>query len=65
MAGMAGMVDANAGTIRGRIRALGDAARALPASLREGALRLTGVPPDAPMKPIELPPEGQEVKESI
>jgi len=35
------------------------------ARVMEGALRLTGVPPDAPMKPIELPAEGQEVKESI
>jgi cell division protein FtsI (penicillin-binding protein 3) len=30
-----------------------------------GALRLLGVPPDAPMQPIVLPPEGQEVKESV
>ena len=30
-----------------------------------GALRMLGVPPDAPMKPLELPPEGQEVKESV
>jgi len=35
------------------------------ARVMEGALRLTGVLPDAPMKPIELPAEGQEVKESI
>ena len=35
------------------------------ARVMEGALRLTGVPQDAPMKPIELPAEGQEVKESI
>lgn len=35
------------------------------ARVMEGALRLTGVLPDAPMKPIELPPEGEEVKESI
>ena len=35
------------------------------ARVMEGALRLTGAPPDAPMKPIELPAEGQEVKESV
>jgi cell division protein FtsI (penicillin-binding protein 3) len=35
------------------------------ARVMEGSLRLTGVPHDAPMKPIELPAEGQEVKESI
>ena len=35
------------------------------ARVMDGALRLTGVPPDAPMKPIEVPPEGKEVKESI
>ena len=35
------------------------------ARVMEGALRLIGVPPDAPMKPIELPQPGQEVKESI
>ena len=35
------------------------------ARVMEGALRLTGVPPDAPMNPIELPADGQEVKESI
>ena len=35
------------------------------ARVMEGALRLTGVPPDAPRKPIELPAEGHEVKESI
>jgi len=28
-------------------------------------LRLIGVVPDAPMKPIVLPPEGAEVQESI
>ena len=31
----------------------------------EGALRLTGVPPDAPMRPVEMPAKGQEVEESI
>ncbi len=35
------------------------------AKVMEGALRVLGVPPDAPMKPIELPAPGQEVKESI
>ena len=31
----------------------------------QGALRRLGVAPDAPMQPIELPGEGEEVKESI
>ena len=35
------------------------------ARVMEGALRILDVPPDAPMKPIELPPEGQEVKEGV
>ncbi len=35
------------------------------ARVMEGALRLLSVAPDAPMKPIELPPEGKEVKESV
>jgi hypothetical protein len=30
-----------------------------------GALRRLEIAPDAPMKPIELPADGQEVKESI
>ncbi len=30
-----------------------------------GALRMLGVPPDAPLKPLELPPEGSEIKEGI
>jgi len=30
-----------------------------------GALRMLGVPPDAPLKPIELPPEGSEIKEGV
>jgi cell division protein FtsI (penicillin-binding protein 3) len=30
-----------------------------------GALRMLGVPPDAPLKPLELPPEGSEIKESV
>ena len=29
----------------------------------QGALRSLGVPPDAPMQPIELPGEGEELKE--
>ncbi len=29
----------------------------------QGALRRLGVPPDAPMKPVELPGEGEELKE--
>jgi len=35
------------------------------ARVMEGALRRLSVSPDAPIKPIELPPEGQEVKESV
>ena len=35
------------------------------AQVMAGALRVLDVPPDAPMQPIELPPEGQEVKESV
>lgn len=35
------------------------------AKIMEGALRTLGVPPDAPMKPIQLPAAGEEVKESI
>jgi len=30
-----------------------------------GALRMLGVPPDAPLNPLELPPEGSEVKEGV
>ena len=30
-----------------------------------GALRMLGVPPDAPLKPLELPSEGSEIKESV
>ncbi|MCU0805973.1 MAG: penicillin-binding transpeptidase domain-containing protein, partial [Burkholderiales bacterium] len=30
-----------------------------------GALRVLGVPPDAPMTPIELPAPGTEVRESV
>ncbi len=35
------------------------------AQVMAGALRTLGVPPDAPMKPIELPPPGAEVRESV
>jgi cell division protein FtsI (penicillin-binding protein 3) len=35
------------------------------AKVMEGALRTLGVPPDAPMKPIQLPAAGHEVQESI
>jgi cell division protein FtsI (penicillin-binding protein 3) len=35
------------------------------AKVMAGALRVLDVPPDAPMKPVELPPEGTEVKESV
>jgi cell division protein FtsI (penicillin-binding protein 3) len=30
-----------------------------------GALRMLGVPPDAPLKPLELPPESSEIKEGV
>jgi cell division protein FtsI (penicillin-binding protein 3) len=30
-----------------------------------GALRMLGVMPDAPLKPLELPPEGFEIKEGV
>ena len=30
-----------------------------------GALRMLGVPPDAPLKPLELPSEGSEIKEGV
>jgi cell division protein FtsI (penicillin-binding protein 3) len=42
----------------------GDVAAPVFARVMEGALRALGVPPDAPMKPIELPP-GTQVEESI
>jgi cell division protein FtsI (penicillin-binding protein 3) len=35
------------------------------AQIMAGALRALDVAPDGPMQPIELPPEGQEVKESV
>jgi cell division protein FtsI (penicillin-binding protein 3) len=30
-----------------------------------GALRMLGVPPDAPLKPLELPPDGAEIREDV
>jgi cell division protein FtsI (penicillin-binding protein 3) len=42
----------------------GDVAAPAFARVMEGALRTLGVPPDAPMKPVELPPAGAEVRES-
>jgi cell division protein FtsI (penicillin-binding protein 3) len=35
------------------------------AAVMGGALRMLGVPPDAPLKPLDLPPEGSEIKESV
>ena len=35
------------------------------AQVMAGALRILDVPPDAPMRPVDLPAEGEEVKESI
>lgn len=35
------------------------------AQVMAGALRVLDVPPDGPIRPIELPSEGEEVKESI
>jgi len=43
----------------------GDVAAPVFSKVMEGALRLVGVAPDAPMKPVVLPPEGMEVQESI
>jgi len=34
------------------------------AQVMQGALRLLGVPHDAPLEPIELPGESEEAKES-
>ena len=42
----------------------GEVAGPVFARVMEGALRRLSVPPDAPMKPIVLPPEGEEIKES-
>ena len=30
-----------------------------------GALRMLGVPPDAPLKPLDLPPDGSEIREDV
>ncbi len=35
------------------------------AAVMGGALRMLGVPPDAPLKPLELPPDGSEIKEGV
>lgn len=43
----------------------GEVAAPVFSRVMEGALRRLGVPPDAPMKPIELPPDTQRVEESI
>ncbi|MFM9971260.1 MAG: peptidoglycan D,D-transpeptidase FtsI family protein, partial [Burkholderiales bacterium] len=43
----------------------GDVAAPVFAKLMEGALRNLGVAPDAPMKPVNLPPESERVEESI
>ena len=42
----------------------GDVAAPVFSTVMGGALRILGVPPDAPMKPVVLPPEGSEVRES-
>jgi cell division protein FtsI (penicillin-binding protein 3) len=34
-------------------------------AVMSGALRVLGVAPDAPMQPLDLPPEGAEIKESV
>lgn len=34
-------------------------------AVMSGALRMLGVPPDAPLEPLELPPEGSEIKEDV
>ena len=43
----------------------GDVAAPVFSAVVGGALRILGVAPDAPMRPIVLPPEGAEVRESI
>lgn len=35
------------------------------AQVMAGSLRILGVPNDAPMEPVELPPAGSEIKESV
>jgi cell division protein FtsI (penicillin-binding protein 3) len=43
----------------------GEVAAPLFARVMEGALRMLGVAPDAPMKPIELPPQSERIQESV
>jgi len=43
----------------------GEVAAPVFAKVMEGALRSLGVAPDAPMKPVVLPPESERVEESI
>ena len=43
----------------------GEVAAPVFARVIEGGLRALGIAPDAPMKPIELPPAGAEIKESV
>jgi cell division protein FtsI (penicillin-binding protein 3) len=43
----------------------GDVAAPVFSTVVGGALRILGVAPDAPMRPVVLPAEGSEVKESI
>ena len=43
----------------------GDVAAPVFSKVMEGALRSLGVAPDAPMKPVEMPPEHERVEESI
>jgi cell division protein FtsI (penicillin-binding protein 3) len=43
----------------------GDVAAPVFSRVMEGALRMSGVAPDAPLKPIQLPAEGEQIQESI
>lgn len=43
----------------------GEVAAPVFAKVMEGTLRILGVPLDAPMKPLQFPPPGDEVKESV
>jgi cell division protein FtsI (penicillin-binding protein 3) len=43
----------------------GDVAAPVFSRVMEGALRMAGVAPDAPMKPIQLPAAGEQIQESI
>ena len=43
----------------------GDVAAPAFAQVMAGSLRLLGVAPDAPLKPLELPPPGQEMRDSV